>query len=337
MVAKFSLRADALLLLTAIIWGFAFVAQRLGMEHIGHFLFNGVRFALGCIPLLPFVYRNANGKLGQQLRRTAPAAALAGSVLFAGASLQQVGIVYTTAGKAGFITGLYVVLAPLLGLAPGTRWSTWLGALAAACGLYLLSIEPPFSIGLGDGAVLIGALFWAIHVLIISRIARKHDWALLALGQFFTCALLSLIVAIFSEDIALGPVVDAAWPILSVGLLSVGLAYTLQVVSQRQAPPAHAAVILSFETVVAALGGWMLLGELLPPRGLFGCALMFAGILVSQWGAQPIIEIETKPTEKNKRSQQHEPTHWFRRFQSGKLPCRRLSQTAARRVGHARF
>jgi drug/metabolite transporter (DMT)-like permease len=305
MVAKFSLRADALLLLTAIIWGFAFVAQRLGMEHIGPFLFNGVRFALGCIPLLPFVYRNANGKLGQQLRRTAPAAALAGSVLFAGASLQQVGIVYTTAGKAGFITGLYVVLVPLLGLALGTRtqWSTWLGALAAACGLYLLSIEPPFSIGLGDGLVLIGALFWAIHVLIISRIARKHDWALLALGQFFTCALLSLIVAIFSEDIALGPVVDAAWPILYGGLLSVGLAYTLQVVAQRQAPPAHAAVILSFETVVAALGGWMLLGELLPPRGLFGCALMFAGILVSQWGAQPIIEIETKPTE----TKQEEP------------------------------
>ncbi|MFT5090775.1 MAG: drug/metabolite transporter (DMT)-like permease [Candidatus Latescibacterota bacterium] len=305
MVAKFSLRADALLLLTAIIWGFAFVAQRLGMEHIGPFLFNGVRFALGCIPLLPFVYRNANGKLGQQLRRTAPAAALAGSVLFAGASLQQVGIVYTTAGKAGFITGLYVVLVPLLGLALGTRtqWSTWLGALAAACGLYLLSIEPPFSIGLGDGLVLIGALFWAIHVLIISRIARKHDWALLALGQFFTCALLSLIVAIFSEDIALGPVVDAAWPILYGGLLSVGLAYTLQVVAQRQAPPAHAAVILSFETVVAALGGWMLLGELLPPRGLFGCALMFAGILVSQWSAQPIIEIETKPTE----TKQEEP------------------------------
>jgi len=296
MTPQSSLRADALLLLTAIIWGFAFVAQRLGMEHTGPFLFNGVRFALGCIPLLPFVYRNAGGKLGPQLRRTLPTAALAGGVLFAGASLQQVGIVYTTAGKTGFITGLYVVLVPLLGLALGTRtrWSTWVGGLAAVCGLYLLSVEPPFSIGLGDGLVLIGALFWAIHVLLISRISQQHDWALLAFGQFLTCALLSMLVAAFSEDIALGPLREAAWPILYGGLLSVGVAYTLQVVAQRQAPPAHAAVILSLEAVVAALGGWMLLEEVLPARGLFGCALMFVGMLVSQWGAQPI---ETDTTE----------------------------------------
>jgi drug/metabolite transporter (DMT)-like permease len=280
-------RADALLLLTAAIWGFAFVAQRLGMEHIGPFYFNGVRFALGFTTLLPFVLRNNRGTFGAALSRTGPAAGLAGLVLFAGASLQQIGIVYTTAGKAGFITGLYVVLVPIMGLAlrAHTRWSTWVGALVAACGMYLLSVQPPLSIGLGDGLVLISALFWALHVLLIGRIAARHDWALLAAGQFFVCALLSMGVALFTEDTAPQRMVDAAAPILYGGVLSVGIAYTLQVVAQRQAPPAHAAVILSLETVFAALGGWLLLDEYLSPRGLIGCGLMLAGMLISQWRA----------------------------------------------------
>ncbi len=280
-------RADALLLLTAIIWGFAFVAQRLGMEHIGPFYFNGVRFALGTLTLLPFVVRNSRGALRTALARTGPAAGLAGLVLFAGASLQQIGIVYTTAGKAGFITGLYVVLVPIMGLSLGahTRWNTWAGALAAACGLYLLSVQPPFSIGLGDSLVLISALFWALHVLLIGRIAGRHDWALLAAGQFFTCALLSLGVALCIEDVAPQRIADAAAPIFYGGVLSVGIAYTLQVVAQRRAPPAHAAVILSLEAVFAALGGWLLLDEHLSPRGLVGCILMLAGMLVSQWRA----------------------------------------------------
>ena len=146
------------------------------MEHIGPFYFNGVRFALGFTTLLPFVLRNNRGTFGAALSRTGPAAGLAGLVLFAGASLQQIGIVYTTAGKAGFITGLYVVLVPIMGLAlrAHTRWSTWVGALVAACGMYLLSVQPPLSIGLGDGLVLISALFWALHVLLIGRIAARH-------------------------------------------------------------------------------------------------------------------------------------------------------------------
>ena len=283
-----SLRADLLLLLTAFIWGFAFVAQRMGMEYGGPYLFNAARFALGCLPLLPFVAQNASGPLLPHLLRAAPGSLLAGLFLFAGSSLQQVGIVYTTAGKAGFITGLYVILVPILGLALGQQSgrNTWLGALVATAGLYLLSVEPPFSIAHGDALVLIGALFWAGHVLIIGRFAQQIDWAALAFLQFLTCSLLSFGVALAVEPVAWQPLVDAAWPVFYGGVLSVGVAYTLQVVAQRQAPASHAAIILSLETVFAALGGWWLLSEAMSLRGLAGCGLMFGGMLVSQLGAR---------------------------------------------------
>ena len=283
-----SLRADLLLLLTAFIWGFAFVAQRLGMEYVGPYLFNAARFALGCLPLLPFVAQNASGPLLPHLLRAAPGSLLAGLFLFAGSSLQQVGIVYTTAGKAGFITGLYVILVPILGLALGQQSgrNTWLGALVATAGLYLLSVEPPFSIAYGDALVLIGALFWAGHVLIIGRFAQQIDWAALAFLQFLTCSLLSFGVALAVEPVAWQPLVDAAWPVFYGGVLSVGVAYTLQVVAQRQAPASHAAIILSLETVFAALGGWWLLSEAMSLRGLAGCGLMFGGMLVSQLGGR---------------------------------------------------
>ena len=156
-------RADLLLLLTALIWGFAFVAQRAGMEHVGPFFFNGVRFALGCLPLLPFVLRTTATPLSFRLRHALPGGLLAGLFLFTAASLQQVGIVYTTAGKAGFITGLYVILVPILGLLlrHRSRRSTWTGALVATSGLYLLSVEPPLTIARGDALVLVSAFFWA--------------------------------------------------------------------------------------------------------------------------------------------------------------------------------
>ena len=283
-----SLRADLLLLLTAFIWGFAFVAQRMGMEYVGPYLFNSARFALGCLPLLPFVAQKASGPLLPHLLRAAPGSLLAGLFLFAGSSLQQVGIVYTTAGKAGFITGLYVILVPILGLALGQQSgrNTWLGALVATAGLYLLSVEPPFSIAYGDALVLIGALFWAGHVLIIGRFAQQIDWAALAFLQFLTCSLLSFGVTLAVEPVAWQPLVDAAWPVFYGGVLSVGVAYTLQVVAQRQAPASHAAIILSLETVFAALGGWWLLSEAMSLRGLAGCGLMFGGMLVSQLGGR---------------------------------------------------
>ena len=279
-----NLRSDLLLLLTALIWGFAFVAQRVGMEYVGPYLFNGARFALGALPLVPFVLKNTSKPRWSNLLRAAPGSLLAGLFLFVGSSLQQVGIVYTTAGKAGFITGLYVILVPILGLFLGQRSgrNTWIGALGASAGLYLLSIEPPLAIARGDALVLVSALFWAGHVLLIGRLSRQIDWAALAFLQYLTCSVLSTGVAFLTEEIALQPLLDAALPIAYGGVLSVGVAYTLQVVAQRQAPAGHAAIILSLETVFAALGGWLLLDETMPLRGLLGCALIFAGMLVSQ-------------------------------------------------------
>lgn len=286
-----SLKADILLLLTATIWGFAFVAQRVGMDFVGPFTFNGVRFALGSLSLLPLIW------LMQRQKNRAPAVIpqaggmellrgglLAGLALFLGASLQQVGLVYTTAGNAGFITGLYVVIVPILGLIWHQRpaLGTWLGAILATSGLFLLSVTDDFSIAYGDSLVLIGAFIWAGHVLLIGWLSPRMDALKLSAIQFAVCALLSLLTALAIESIRLDGIIAAAVPIFYGGLFSVGIAYTLQVVAQRDAHPAHTAIILSLEGVFAALGGWLLLGEVLTPRGLFGCALMLGGMLLSE-------------------------------------------------------
>ncbi len=293
--------ADGLLLLTACIWGFAFVAQRVGMEHVGPFGFNGVRFALGCLVLLPLLSRNSEGGGRSARRAGAPALSglggglLAGLVLFCGASFQQVALLYTSAGHAGFITGLYVVLVPIIGLAlgHGTRAGTWLGAVMAAAGLYLLSAVDWLTISPGDPLVLVGAFFWAGHVHIIGWLSPRHDPLRIAFLQYAACAALSLLVSVATERNTAQAYLSAAVPILYGGVLSVGVAYTLQVVAQRRAKPAPAAIILSLEAVFAAIGGWMILGEVLAPRGIMGCALMFAGMLICQLWRAPA---ETLPT-----------------------------------------
>ena len=283
-----TLTSDALLLLTAIIWGFAFVAQRVGMEYVGPFTFNGVRFALGGLSLLPLLYINRQKAMAFQqhsLKSVIFGGFLAGGALFMGASLQQVGIVYTTAGKAGFITGLYVVIVPILGLfwKQHTCAGSWIGAVLAAIGMYLLSVTGAFTIAFGDFLVFIGAFFWAGHVQLIGWLTRKVDSLQLAFFQFMTCSLLSLLTAAATEEIALQSVLNATVPILYGGLFSVGVAYTLQVVAQRNAHAAHAAIILSLESVFAAVGGWLMLNEILSLRGLIGCALMLCGMLLSQF------------------------------------------------------
>ncbi len=288
---KGTLKADILLLMTAAIWGFAFVAQRVGMEHIGPYLFNGIRFALGSLSLLPLIYLGlGNGKsesapLIPIVKRTKiMGSALAGLVLFAGASLQQVGIVYTTAGKAGFITGLYVILVPIIGLRWGRKASTgtWIGAILAVTGLYFLSVTEQFTIGKGDFLVLMSAFMWAAHVLWISWLSPRMNPLILASSQFAICSLLSLLTAYAMEPIFISSILDAAVPILYGGLGSVGIAYTLQVVAQRDAHPAHASILLSMEGAFAVLGGWLMLNEILSTRGLIGCALMLSGMLLSQ-------------------------------------------------------
>jgi drug/metabolite transporter (DMT)-like permease len=291
---------DALLLLTAAIWGFAFVAQRAGMEHIQPFTYNGVRFALGSLSLLPLIFllrRRSCRKIGGQkptskgiptvegrVAKVWLYGLLSGSVLFTAASLQQVGIVYTTAGKAGFITGMYVVLVPLSGLLWRQKagWGRWVGACLALIGLYFLSISRGLTIARGDFLVLLSALFWTAHVQLIGWFSPKTDSIVLASIQFGVCSLLSLAVAVGSETIIFQGILRAAVPILYGGLCSVGIAYTLQVVIQKTAHPAHAAIILSLEGAFAVLGGWLILGEMLSLRGLIGCALMLVGMVVSQ-------------------------------------------------------
>jgi drug/metabolite transporter (DMT)-like permease len=302
-----TLKADALLLATAMIWGLAFVAQRAGMEHIGPFTFNGIRFALGALSLLPLWLA---GRVGRTAKRPAPPGGArwtllgglaAGLALFLGATLQQVGIVYTTAGKAGFITGLYVVLVPILGLLWRHRLGPggWAGALAAAGGLYLLSVREDLSIGLGDSLVLVGAFFWAAHVLIIGRFTSRVAAIDLAALQFSICSALSLVMMAILERPTLDGIAAAAVPILYGGIFSVGVAFTLQVFAQRDAGPTATAILLSLEAVFAALGGWVLLGETLSPRAILGCGLMLGGVLLSQLGrgADSIQEyVETRTT-----------------------------------------
>ncbi|HNU80553.1 MAG TPA: DMT family transporter [Bacillota bacterium] len=283
------MKSNMLLMLTAAIWGFAFVAQRVGMQYVGAFTFNGVRFALGSISLIPLIIYFKNKKTAEQPEETASASALipgiiAGSVLFFGASLQQAGLAYTTAGKAAFITGLYIVLVPLLGIFLKQRvgLNTWLGVVLAVSGLYFLSVNEDFTIAFGDLLEIIGAFFWAVHILVIDYFTKKVDALRLSCAQFAMCSALSIITALIFEDISVSGLSQAAIPILYGGLLSVGVAYTLQVVAQKHAKPSHAAIILSMEAVFAALGGALLLKENMGVRGYLGCALMFAGMLLTQ-------------------------------------------------------
>jgi len=278
------LKTDLLLLLTAAIWGFAFAAQRAGMACIGPFLFNGIRFALGAALLVPFILlrrrrRNAGSRPGIPFRM----GLIAGLVLFAGASLQQIGLVYTTAGNAGFITGLYVVIVPILGLFSKQYCgrSTWGGALLAVAGMFLLSAAGSSRMASGDIIVFAGAICWAIHIQLISKLMKRYDALSLAAFQFFICSLLSMILALITEQNSLTGIGKAAIPLLYGGFVSVGIAYTLQVIAQKKAQPAHAAVIMSFEAVFALAGGWILLGESVTTQGIAGGLLMLTAMIIS--------------------------------------------------------
>lgn len=281
--------ANVLMLVAAAIWGFAFVAQRVGMETMGPHLFNGVRFLMGGIALLPLVFWLAGRPdrttdKNPSNRRLLLAGIVAGFFLCAGATLQQVGLQYTTAGKAGFITGLYIFFVPAIGLLFGMRTSlgTWLGAAIALWGLYLLSIRETFSLSYGDTLQVLCAVAFAGHVLVIGYLATRFDTIKLSAIQFIVAGLLALMLALATETISWQMIVDTAIPLAYAGLMSTGVAYTLQVVAQQHAHSSHAAIILSSEGVFAVLGGWLFLNEVLPTAGLLGCLLMLIGMLMSQ-------------------------------------------------------
>ena len=284
-----ALKTDLLMLIAAAIWGFAFVAQREGMETMGPFLFSGVRFLIGVVALSPVVWYlskkpQQSHKAEVSAKKLIFAGTVAGLLLFGGISFQQVGLQYTTAGKAGFITGLYIFFVPLIGLFLGQRTGsgTWLGATIALFGLYLLSIKEDFTIAEGDLLQLICAVFFAAHVLVIGYLAKRMDTLKLALVQYLVCGVISLLIAIAIEMISWDMIVATAIPLLYAGIMSTGIAYTLQVVAQQHAHSSHAAIILSLEGAFAVLGGWLLLDEHLPARGLLGCALMLTGMFLSQ-------------------------------------------------------
>jgi drug/metabolite transporter (DMT)-like permease len=282
-------RANLLLLCAAFIWGVAFVAQRVGMRHLPPLTFNAARFLLGVLVLLPLLPRSGRRPAGTPVagrRETARAALTTGLVLFTAATLQQYGMVTTTAGKAGFITSLYVVFVPVLGLFIGQRvgrWA-WSGVALATAGLYLLSARGPLSLAPGDGLVLLCAVCWSVHVQLVGVYARRVPALRLACGQFVVAAVLSLAGALLFDAPDPAGLRAAAAPILYAGVFSIGIAFTLQVAGQKHARPTDAAVILSAESVFAALGGGLLLGERLDLRELAGCLLILGGVVVAQRG-----------------------------------------------------
>ena len=219
------------------------------------------------------------------LRQTFHTGLLLGSILFIGAALQQIGLVYTTAGKAGFITGLYVIIVPFIGLFLSMHIgrNAWAGAILATLGLYFLSMRGDLTFSYGDLLVFIGAFFWALHILFVGRVAQHHNVFHLATLQFGICALFSLIAAAITETPSFSHLQGAAPSIIYSGIFSAAIAFTLQIYAQKNTPETHAAIIFSLEAVFAALAGWALLNETLTPREGFGCGLMLAGMLLAQF------------------------------------------------------
>ena len=273
------------LFLTSAIWGLAFVAQRQGMESLDPFIFNSIRFALGAFVV---------GVLGFRSFRKQPGIPWSlGLVLFMGASLQQIGLVRSTAGNAGFITGLYVVFVPILGLFRQYKINrqTFLAIILAVSGLYMINDNSDLAVSVSNGLILIGAMFWAVHMHLVDKLIKKYDTLFLAFTQFTICALLSLIVGVIynlfiqpeiflSEQIFLN-IRQAGWALLYSGLISAGIAYTLQVFAQRKVEPTKAAIILCLESVFALLGGWLILQEVITLPVILGAALLLTAMYIS--------------------------------------------------------
>jgi drug/metabolite transporter (DMT)-like permease len=276
------LKADLTLLLVALIWGSSFVAQRVAAQSMSIYLFNALRFLIAALVILPFLvlHKQPNFHLSDL-----PGIVLAGFLLFAGNAFQQHGLRTTTASNAGFITGLYVVIVPLI-LAVFMRQSprgvVCLAVMLAASGLFLLSTKGSFILAPGDTFELAGALTWALHVLLIGWLVKRVDIFPLAVIQYTVCGLLSLFATLLVETPSTASLPIVWWTVIYTSLISIGLGYTLQAVGQKVAPPADAAIIMSAEAVFAAFSGWLLLDEHLSALQLLGCGLMLVGMILAQ-------------------------------------------------------
>lgn len=284
---KTKAKSTILLFMTAIIWGFAFVAQRVGAEFVGAFTFNGIRFLLGSASLIPVILLFEREKFDKKkLTKTLLVGLGAGLILFIASTLQQLGIEWTgSAGKAGFLTGLYIVLVPMIRFLFGKKTSilTFIGAIFALAGLFLLCMSgDSLSFTKGDIVLIIGAVFWALHILVIDRFVNDISPLKFSMTQFFICGAVSIICALFTEDISLSAIQGAGIPILYGGLMSVGVAYTCQTLGQKNADPTFASIVFSTESVFSAIGGAIILHEIMSGRGYLGCVLIFIGIVLSQ-------------------------------------------------------
>lgn len=281
-----------MLLMTSLIWGTAFVAQSEGMKYVGPFTYNAMRTLLGGIVLIPVIMlfrfhgrKSGGGKSEYSLKNTVAGGICCGAVLFIASSLQQAGIVYTTAGKAGFVTALYIVIVPVIGIFLHRKMplKMWLFIAVALAGFWLLCIKDNFSISSGDMLVFIGAVFFAVHIIVIDHFNKMEtDGVLMSCIQFFTAGLLMLICMFIFEKPVISDICDAGGTILYAGIMSCGAAYTLQILGQKYTNPTLATLLMSLESVFAVLSGWLILNERLSAKEFFGCILIFAAVILAQ-------------------------------------------------------
>lgn len=290
------LKSLLLLTMTAMIWGFAFVAQRVGADYIKVFTFNGLRFLLGGVSLIPVIAmlekRSDTPELHRsKLKMTVLSGLLAGFVLFTASALQQKGIELTgSAGKTGFMTALYTVIVPIIGVLCGKKTSlnVWLGAFLSVFGMFFLCVvdeswSVSWQVGIGDAVLLLNAVFWALHILVIDKFVGRIYSLRFAMTQFLFCGALSLLVGVLgNEETTPQMLQNALVPILYCGLLSVGVAYTCQIIAQKDADPTYASIVLSTESMFSAIGGMLILNERMSIQGYIGCALIFGGVIISQ-------------------------------------------------------
>lgn len=285
------LKGSLLLLLTAIIWGAAFVAQSEGMKYVGPFTMQATRFFLAGIVILPVVLLCDRKRLTpfrptdrQSWKKALLSCLICGSFIFIASSFQQFGLLYTTVGKSGFITALYILLVPLIGILLGKRVTplVWAGVGLAVVGLYFLCMNGSLSFNPGDLMTLAGAFFFALQILYIDRAMAFTDGVRLACGQCLVCSFFSAVCMFIFEKPTWSAIVQCWLPIFYAGVMSGGIAYTLQILGQRDTDPTVASLLMSFESFFAALFGWLLLGQALSARELFGCALMLAAIILAQ-------------------------------------------------------
>lgn len=293
---KMSLKNITMLFLTAFIWGVAFVAQSVGMNYIGPFTFSCVRSILGGIVLIPciwFLDRLKMKEEGVTEKRTMSekekktlliGGICCGIALCVASNLQQFGVKYTTVGKAGFITALYIVLVPIFGifLKKKVGVKVWISVAISVVGLYLLCMTEKFSISKGDFLVLLCAIVFSIHILVIDHFSPLVDGVRMSCIQFWITGILSAIPMFLFEKPSLSAIFAAAVPLLYAGVMSSGVAYTLQIVAQKDADPTVASLILSLESVFSVLAGWVVLGQVMSMREICGCVLMFAAIILAQ-------------------------------------------------------